>query len=426
MTSGTTITSITARQIYSGRGHPGVRATVTTANDASASIHVTAGTSVGKYEVQFAYDEAETKFGGRGVGRAVHNIEQIIAPALVGMDATRQGEIDQRMLALDGTPDKRNLGGNALAAVSAAVLQAAAKAVGLPLYRYIGGLNACLLPVPGVLVITGARRYGGGESAGSKPTYSLMCHGFTSFREASYAAWEVEKAFYALVWKKLKLDTVSRRQNTPVISPGYVKHDRELWALMVEAIGTAGYEGKIGIQVDVAAGTYYDEEKQRYIGLFSAEDKTREEMLALYKEAVRDYPFVIIEDPLDEDDFEGHALLTRTLGIQVVGDDLFTTNLERVRHGVALGAANTVLLKVNQVGTISEAFEMVQYAYRHGYGVMPCNSRGEGEVIADYTVGLGCGQLREGATGPVGDRFLEIEEELGSRAIFAGRKGLKP
>ncbi len=425
MAAGTQIVSITARQVYSDRGHPGVRATVITANGASASAHVTAGTSVGKYEVQFAYDSDDQRFGGRGVGRAVYNIEQVIAPALIGQDVTDQAKLDATMIALDGTPDKTRLGGNATAAVSAAALQAAAKSVSLPLYRYIGGMNACLLPTPGVIVALGARRYGGGQKAGSKPTYALMCHGLSSFREAAYAAWETDKVFRRLAFERIGLDAVSNVQG-PVFSPGMVQHDREIWELMALAIDRAGYEGKIGIQVDVAAGTYYDEGKGRYVGLFSEGEKTRDEMIALYQEAVRRYPFVIVEDPLDEDDFEGHAILTRSLGIEVVGDDLFTTNLERVRRGIEVGAANAVLLKVNQIGTISEAFDMVQYAYRHGYGVMPCDSRGEGLVIADYTVGLGCGHLREGATGPVGNRFIEIEEELGSRAVFAGRSGLKP
>jgi enolase len=425
MGSGSRIAGVTARQVFSERGHPGIRATVTTANGATASAEVTAGTSVGKYEIQFAYDDEDKRFGGRGVGRAVRHVHQEIAPALMGLDATHQGEIDRVMIELDGTPDKSRLGGNAIAAVSAAVLQAAAASVELPLYQYIGGMNAVVLPVPGVLLVTGARRYGGGLNSGSKPTYSFICHGFDTFHEASYAAWETDKTFRQLVYERLNVDVVSRA-HVISISPGIVQHDSELWDLMVEAIDKTGYEGRIGIQVDVAAGTYYDEEKELYIGLFSAADKTREEMIALYQDTVKRYPFVIIEDPLDEDDFEGHAILAGTLGIEVVGDDLFTTNLERVRHGIEMGAANAVLLKVNQIGSITEAFDMIQYAYRHNYGIMPCNSRGEGIAIADYTVGLGCGHLREGATGPVGNRFLEIEEELGSRAVFAGIRGLKP
>jgi enolase len=181
----------------------------------------------------------------------------------------------------------------------------------------------------------------------------------------------------------------------------------------------------VGLQVDIAAGTYFDNEKGVFVGLFSAEDKTMDDLFALYHWMVKEYPFVIFEDPLDEDDFEGHAKLTRELPIEIVGDDLFTTNPERVRRGIEIGAANAVLLKVNQVGTISEAFEMTRLAHRHGYGVMPCGSRGEGADIADYAVGLITGHLREGGSGDTANRLLQIEAELGPRAQFAGKSGLR-
>ena len=217
----------------------------------------------------------------------------------------------------------------------------------------------------------------------------------------------------------------SARTSHPIISAGLIQHDRELWDLMVETINRLGYEGKVGFQVDVAAETYYEREIDRFVGLFSSEEKTKDDLMKLYQWMVKEYPFIILEDPLQEDDYEGHAFLTRELGIQIVGDDLFTTSPERVKKGIKLGAANTVLLKVNQIGTISEAFEMVQLAYRNGYGVMPCDSRGEGEAIADYAVGLSCGTVRESATGPRGNRLLQIEAELGRRARFLGKKGLK-
>jgi enolase len=164
---------------------------------------------------------------------------------------------------------------------------------------------------------------------------------------------------------------------------------------------------------------------QRYVGIFSAEPKTRDDLFDIYRGMVRDYPFVILEDPLDEDDYVNTAILTKELGIQVVGDDLFTTNPARVQQGIDAGAANTVLLKVNQIGTISEALDMIQLAYRNGYGVMPCSSRGEGEDIADYCVGINAGTVRETGIGPGANRFLQIETELGRRALFLGRKGLK-
>jgi enolase len=210
-----------------------------------------------------------------------------------------------------------------------------------------------------------------------------------------------------------------------MVSPGVVKDDRRLWDLMLEAVQVEGYEGRMGFQVDVAATTFYDESTDRYLGLFSEGAKSRDDMYRRYHEMVRNWPFIIIEDPLHELDYEGHAVLTRELGIEIVGDDLFTTNTERVQQGIEMGACNSVLLKVNQIGTITESFDMVELAYRHGYGVMPCDSRGEGAAIADYTVGLGCGHLREGALGPRGNRFLEIEAELGSRARFAGKPGVK-
>jgi len=423
MKSGSIIESIRAREIFSDRGHPGVEVTVVTQDGSSGTAVVTAGTSVGKYEVQFAYDGGK-RWGGMGVMKAVANIRDVIAPVLKGMDATKQREIDGVMIELDGTPNKTKLGGNATASISAAVLKAGAASLGIPLYQHIGGVNACVLPTPGVLCMLGSNKYGGGERAGVKPSYSFICHGFDTFSEASYACWEVRKAFEGLFLKRfdIKIAGVER----PWLPPGMVKHDRELWDIMVEAIAGAGLEGRVGIQVDVAAGCYYDKDKDAYVGLFSRGDKSRDDLVGLYKEMVASYPFVVLEDPLDEDDYEGHAIVTKELGIQVVGDDLFTTNTERLKKGIEVGACNSVLLKVNQIGTISEAFDMVQFAYAHGYGVMPCSSRGEGADIADYAVGLGTGNVRESGVGPSANRLLEIEDELGDRAQFLGKAGFKP
>lgn len=419
------IKEIKARQIFSDRGHPGVETTVITGNGAKGVAVATAGVSVGVYEVQFAYDGGE-RWGGRGVIKAVNIINETIAPALKGMDASQQGRIDDTMIELDGTPNKAKLGGNSTASVSAAVLKAGAASLGIPLYQHVGGVNACILPTPGVQAVNGSARYGGGQKSGGKPSHAFMAYGFNTFSEASYACWQVKSTFQRLLLEKFKLNFAGSAYNRVLIHAGVVEHDRELWDLMVAAINNSGNEGKIGIQVDVAAATYYDKEKDKYTGLFSREDKTKDDLIQLYREMVKQYPFVVIEDPLDEEDYEGHALLTRELGIQIVGDDLFTTNVERLKHGIEVGACNSVLLKVNQVGTISEAFDMVRLAYSKGYGVMPCSSRGEGSDIADYTVGLSTGNIRESGLDPTANRLLQIEAELGSRATFLGKAGFKP
>jgi len=424
MNDGSIIKSVTALQAWSWRGHPAIEARVMTQNGALGVAHVQAGTSVGQYEVHFVHDGG-ARWGGLGVQKAVAIVKDTIAPALVGMDATRQREVDFRMIEMDGTPYKAKLGGNAIAAVSAAVLKAAAASVGLPLYQYIGGPNACVMPTPGVLAVLGPKRYGGGERGGEKPTYSFYCYGYDTFFDASEACWQVRHAFRQVLQEKKGLNTF-RVDRVFIDQEGVVEHDREIWALMKEAIGRSGNDGRIGIQVDCAAGCYYDRETQLYKGLYSREDKTRDDMIALYRDMVKDYPFVILEDPLEEDDFEGHAILTRELGVQIVGDDLFTTSVERVQRGIDMGAGNCVLLKVNQVGTITEAFDMVDLAYRNGYAVMPCSSRGEGADNADYAVGLKTGHMREGGLDHETTRLLEIEAELGSRACFLGRKGFKP
>ena len=422
MRNSSAIQSVKARQVFSDRGHPGVETTVTTENGAVGKAVATAGVSIGVHEVQFVYDGGE-KWSGRGVMKAVNTIAETITPAIIGKDASRQWEIDEILIDLDGTPNKANLGGNTTASVSAAVLKAGASSLGIPLYQHIGGTNACILPTPGNLAFLGSRRYGGGERGGGKPSYEFTAYGFDSFAEASHALYQLTKTFRGILVEKYGLTTIGT--DRCVIPPGIFKHDSEIWDLMLQTVEKTRNEGKIGFQVDVAAATYYNQGKKMFEGLFSAEDKTREDLMDLYHTMVKNYPFVVIEDPLDEIDYEGHAILTKELGIQVVGDDLFTTNVERLKEGLEIGACNTVLLKVNQIGTISEAFNTVNLAHSKGYGVMPCSSRGEGADIADYAVGLGTGSIRGSGLNPTSNRFLEIEEELGSRARFSGKDGYK-
>lgn len=420
--SGTTIVSVKARQVYTNRGNPGVEAVVTTENGAVGRAMCTSGVSIGTHEVDFTFDGGE-KFRGKGVMRAVNNVNDVIAPVLVGMDAANQSAVDNAMLAI--MPDaKLHLGGNATAAVSAATLKAGAAALGIPLYRHIGGAGAMYLPVPGVAMVAGHDRYGGGiTTPGGKPTMSCMCFGFDTFAEASYACWDIHTR-WAEKMKKL-FGGAPNIRDFIVIPEGIFKSDEEIWESMTETIIQAGYEGKVGFQMDVATDTYHNKEDGKYYGLFNRQPKTKDQLYDFYMNMIRKFPFVILEDPFNEDDYETTAAFTKDSGIQIVGDDLFTTNPKRVAHGISLGAANTVLLKVNQVGTITEALEMIQYAYKFGYAVMPSDSRGEGDSIGDYAVGINAGSIRESGIGPRGNRLLEIEQELGAQARFIGARGLK-
>lgn len=425
----TLIKTVRARQVLSGRGHPAIEAIVTTEGGASGSAVCTAGISIGTHEIPFAYDGGE-RYGGKGVLKAVDNVNAIIAPALAGADASKQFLCDHIMLNIGGNDAKARLGGNAIAAVSAAILKAGARALDIPLYRHIGGIGAVTLPVAAFGCASGSNRYIREHSAGSKPTYSFIAYDFSSFSEAVYALWEVVSKWQEQMARSYGL-TASKSSATATcagfvnIPTDIVKDDFELWSLMAETICSCGHEGKIGLQGDLAADCYYNRETGLYSGLFDKTPRSRDEVIEVIVRMAKDYPFVIVEDPLNEDDFEGHAIIAREVDIQIVGDDLFTTDTRRVTEGIRQGSANTVLLKVNQIGSITESLEMIQLAYQNGYGVMPCSSRGEGLSIIDYSVGINAGTIRESCMGSGGSRFLEIEKELGANAVFAGCHGLK-
>ena len=264
---------------------------------------------------------------------------------------------------------------------------------------------------------------GGITTPGGKPTMSVMCFGFDTFADASYACWDIHTRWAEKMDKRF--GGAPNIRDFIVVPEGVFKSDEEIWEAMTETIIEAGYEGKAGFQMDVATDTYHNKEDGKYYGLFNNQPKTKDQLYEFYLHIIKEFPFVILEDPFNEDDYDTTAALTKDSGIQIVGDDLFTTNLRRVAHGVTKGAANTVLLKVNQIGTISEALEMIQYAYKFGYAVMPSDSRGEGESIADYAVGINAGSVRECGIGPRANRFMEIEAELGKTAKFLGARGLK-
>ena len=287
-----------------------------------------------------------------------------------------------------------------------------------------GCANAMYLPVPGVAMVAGHERYGGGiTTPGGKPTMSVMCFGFDTFADASYACWDIHTRWAEKMDRRF--GGAPNIRDFIVVPEGVFKSDEEIWEAMTGTIIEAGYEGRAGFQMDVATDTYHNKEDGQYYGLFNNQPKTKDQLYEFYLHIIKEFPFVILEDPFNEDDYDTTAALTKDSGIQIVGDDLFTTNLRRVAYGVTKGAANTVLLKVNQIGTISEALEMIQYAYKFGYAVMPSDSRGEGEAIADYAVGINAGSVRECGIGPRANRFMEIEAELGKTAKFLGARALK-
>lgn len=410
------IVGITAKEILAARGHLALEVTVTTDTGAVGRSTPGAGISKGKYEAVFVVDGGK-RYGGAGLRSAVENVEKI-APHLIGMDVTKQREIDQRMIELDGTPSKSTLGANAVAGVSLAVIKAAANSVGLPLFQYVGGPNACVIPIPIVGIGLGGRYRDPGATRWLKPSYEFTAHGAGSFSKAMEISWELSRALGRFMVERYGR---SVRGYRGLSLAGVLKHDHELLEAMTETIVRNGHEGHVGIYFDAAAGCYYEPDIDRYVGIFSEGEKTRDEMLELYLDFVNNYPICSIEDPLDEEDFEGHALFTRELGIEIVGDDLFTTNIERLKQGIAAGAANSMVLKITQVGTVSEALEACETCRLNGYNVHPCGSRGDADSIGDFAVGLNAGQVRAVDA----NRLLTIEEELGEAAVWPGKAAFK-
>lgn len=410
---GSKIKAITASETFATRGPLSLQVTVLTEDGSRGTAAPMPGVSVGKYEAAFLLDGGDRWFG-QGVLKAVNNVNTIIAPALKGMDVTEQRKIDDLMIKLDGTPDKSRLGANAVVGVSVAVLNAAAGSSDLPLYRYMGGVNACTLPCPVIGVGTAGRYRDPGKTRLYKPSFEYAAFGAKTFSDAVYVARLVQTELTKVIQKRYGLQYPADR----ILS--VVKNDRDAFEAMTEAIENVGYKGKVGIYVDCAAGCYYEAEQDRYVGLLSEGEKTREDMIELYKDFVSNYPLVVLEDPLHEDDFEGHATLTKELGIEIVGDDLFVTNPKRLQKGIEMGAGNAMVLKIPQVGTVSEAMDAVNLAQRYGYGIGPCSSRGFDAENGDFAVALNTGEIRGGL-----NRLLEIEEELGSSAKFLGRASFR-
>ncbi|AEH24969.1 phosphopyruvate hydratase [Pyrococcus yayanosii] len=422
------ITSVVAREILDSRGNPTVEVDVYTPISMGRAA-VPSGASTGTHEALELRDGGK-RYRGKGVRRAVENVNKIIAPELIGMDVRWQREIDTLLLELDGTENKSNLGANAILAVSLAVAKAAANSLGLPLYQYIGGVNAYILPVPLSNVING------GVHAGNEldfQEFMIMPIGADSFREA--IRWISEtyhtlKGILAEKYGKLAVNVGDEGGFAPPMSDV-----REPLEVLVKAIEEAGYKpgDEIALAIDAASTEFYHPDTGKYV--VSGKEYTREELIDLYKELISAYPIVSIEDPLYEEDFEGFALITKELGdkVQIVGDDLFVTNPKRLRKGIQMGAANALLLKVNQIGTLSEAMDAAYTAFRAGYGVVVSHRSGETEdaTIADLAVALNAGQIKTGAPARSDrnakyNQLIRIEEELEGVAVYAGKKFRNP
>jgi len=418
------ISDITAREVLDCRGLPTVQVDVAI-GDVVGRADVPAGKSTGRHEAKELRDGG-TRFGGFGVRGAVANVRGEIRAALLGERAAPQDAVDRLLVELDGTPDKSRLGANAVVGVSLAVARAAAAVAGQPLYRYLNG-DAHVLPVPQVNLINGGRH---ASSDLDFQEFIVMPVGAASFGDAMAISTETNLLLHELVVRRYGRLAANLGDEGGYALP--VAEPAEALELLHDAVNAAGYASDVVYGLDCAATHLYDSEKRTY--RVAGKELEREQLTELYVELCRDYGVVSIEDPLDEDDFEGFAELTRRLEpVQIVGDDLFVTRVDRLERGIELGAANALLWKVNQVGTLTEALDAARVAHSNGYAVVVSERSGETEdpLIAQIVLALDAGQIKTGA--PVrGERtakyneLLRIEEELGAAAVYAGRSYRRP
>jgi enolase len=420
-----TIRALAAREILDSRGNPTLEAEVLLDDGSFGRAAVPSGASTGEHEAVELRDGDGARFGGRGVQKAVANVGQVIAPALVGIDALEQREIDAILLELDGTPNKANLGANATLGVSLAIAHAAADSLGVELFRALGGPNAHVLPVPMLNVLNGGAHADNGLDL---QEFMLAPIGAASFSEA--LRWGAE------VYAALKATLKQRKLSTGVGDEGgfapTVQGAAQACELLVSAIGAAGLEAgrDVSLALDAAASEFHRDGAYHLEGL--ALDAKG--MADFYGRLIGDFPIVSLEDPLDEDDWEGWATLTAALGdqVQLVGDDLFVTDTERLARGVREGVATAVLVKPNQIGTLTETLDLVALAQRERYGAMLSHRSGETEdtTIADIVVATNAGQIKTGAPArgertAKYNRLLRIEEALGDTARYAGAAALR-
>lgn len=418
------IQDVYARQVLDSRGNPTVEVEVYLESGAWGRAIVPSGASTGAYEAVELRDNDSSRYLGKGVLQAVQNVNDIIAPKLVDLEAIDQVAIDRLMIELDGTPNKSKLGANAILGVSMAVAKAAADEVGLPLYQYLGGFNATTLPVPMMNILNGGKH---ADNNVDFQEFMIMPVGADSFAEAVRMGAEI--------FHHLKKVLQKKGLNTAVGDEGgfapNLSSNEEAIQTLLEAIEQAGYRPKeeVCLALDVAATELYKDGKYHLPG--EGKVYTAEEMIDFYKELVNKYPIISIEDGLAEDDWESWAKLTAAIGqkVQLVGDDLFVTNTARLRQGIEKGTANSILVKVNQIGTLTETFEAIEMAKRAGYTAVISHRSGESEdtTIADIAVAVNAGQIKTGAPSRTDrvakyNQLLRIADELGMMGRYAGKE----
>jgi enolase len=419
----TTIEEVRAREILDSRGNPTVQVEVLLMSGASGVAAVPSGASTGAHEAVELRDGDKGRYGGKGVLKAVENVNDLISDALVGLDATDQAMLDEVMIELDGTPNKAKLGANAILGVSLAVAKAAAQAQGQPLYRYLGGVSARTLPVPMMNILNGGKH---ADNSTDFQEYMILPVGAHTFRDALRMGAEV--------YQGLKKVLNGRKLNTNVGDEGgfapSLSSNREALDVIVAAIESAGYKAGVDIflGLDVAATELYDSGK--YVLAREGRTLTSKEMVDLYEQWLGEYPIITIEDGLSEDDWEGWAQLRQRLGsrVQLVGDDLFVTNTARLKRGISERSANSILVKLNQIGTLTETMDAIEMAKRASFSAVVSHRSGETEdtTIADLVVATNAGQIKTGALARSErvakyNRLLVIEDELGAEsARYAG------
>ena len=425
----TTIIDVFAREILDSRGNPTVEVDVLLESGIIVRAAVPSGASTGEHEAVELRDGDKTRYLGKGVQKAVENVNEKIADELIDWDATEQVAIDTFLRELDGTENKAELGANAILGVSLAVAKASAEAFGLPLYRYIGGTNAKVLPVPMMNIINGGKH---ADNTVDFQEFMIMPVGAPSFAEALRMGTEVFHSLKSVLSKKGLATSVGDEGG---FAPN-LRSNEETLDTILEAIEKAGYKpgDDIAFALDVASSEMFMKDKKMYQFFKSDKsEKTSAQMVDIYKKLTDQYPIISIEDGLDENDWDGWKLLTETIGdkVQLVGDDLFVTNTERLSQGIEKGIANSILIKVNQIGTLTETLEAIEMAKKAGYTNVISHRSGETEdtTIADIAVATNAGQIKTGSASRTDriakyNQLLRIEEELDTTAVFAGRSAI--